>query len=64
MFQNTIEIVKNKTFFNDSKWRMIELSCSKKLSVLLRRIMFKHHGDCYCLNCLHFLQQKTNKNLM
>ena len=25
----------------------------KKLSTLLRRITSKHHGDFYCLNCLH-----------
>ena len=25
----------------------------KKLSVLLRGITSKHHGDFYCLNCLH-----------
>ena len=25
----------------------------KKLSALLRGIMSKHHGDFYCLNCLH-----------
>ena len=25
----------------------------KKLSALLRRITSKHHGDFYCLNCLH-----------
>ena len=29
------------------------LSCSKKLSALLRGIMAKHHSDFYCLNCLH-----------
>ena len=29
------------------------LSCSKKLSALLRGITSKHHGDFYCLNCLH-----------
>ena len=29
------------------------LSFSKKLSRLLRRITFKHHGDFHCLNCLH-----------
>ena len=31
------------------------LSCSKKLSVLSRRIPSKHHGNFYCLNCLHSL---------
>ena len=30
------------------------LTCSKKLSALLRRITFKHHSDFYCLNCLHY----------
>ena len=25
----------------------------KKLSTLLRGITSKHHGDFYCLNCLH-----------
>ena len=30
------------------------LSCSKKkLSTLLKRIISKHHGDFYFLNCLH-----------
>ena len=29
------------------------LSCSNKLSALLRGITSKHHGDFYCLNCLH-----------
>ena len=39
----------------------------KKLSALLRRITSKHHGDFYCLNCLHsFAATKTlesNKKL-
>ena len=25
----------------------------KKVSALLRQITSKHHGDFYCLNCLH-----------
>ena len=29
------------------------LSCSKTLSALLRGVTSKHHGDFYCLNCLH-----------
>ena len=29
------------------------LSCSKKLSALLRGITSKHHSHFYCLNCLH-----------
>ena len=36
------------------------LSCSKKLSVLLRRITSKHLSDFCCLNCLHsFATEKT-----
>ena len=31
----------------------MELSYSKKLSTLLRRLTSKHHGDFYCLKCLH-----------
>ena len=38
--------------FNHFKWRKMALQL-KKLSVLLRGITFKHHGDFYCLNCFH-----------
>ena len=39
------------------------LSCSKKLSVLLRGIMPKHYGDSDCLNCLHsFLTEKKHES--
>ena len=31
----------------------------KKLSTLLRRITTKHHGDFYCLNCLHSFRTKN-----
>ena len=31
----------------------------KKLSAVLREITSKHNGDFYCLNCLHFSEQKT-----
>ena len=37
-FQNMIQIVQNKLFFNDSKRRTLALPCTKKLSALLRRI--------------------------
>ena len=39
---------------NDSKQRkrMLALPCSKE-TTLLRGIKSKHHGDFYCLNCLH-----------
>ena len=42
MFQNITEIVKK-----------MALSCSKKLSALLRGKTSKYHGNFYCLNCLH-----------
>ena len=29
------------------------LSCSEKTSTLLTGMTSKHHGDFYCLNCLH-----------
>ena len=36
------------------------LSCSKKkLCTLLRRVISKHHGDFYCLNCLHSLRTEN-----
>ena len=31
----------------------------KKLSVLLRGITSKHHGDFYCLNCFHSFATKS-----
>ena len=37
------------------------LSCSKKLSALLRRITSKHYSDFYCLNCLHSYKTKSKR---
>ena len=34
----------------EKQWHYLEV---KKLSTLLRRITFKHHGDFYFLNCFH-----------
>ena len=48
MFQN----ITQSYSFNDSAWRMTILSCSIKLSALLRGITSKHDGDFYCLDCL------------
>ena len=50
MFQNTIQIVKTSYSFNDFKRKKMALSCSKKLSALLRGITSKNNGDSYCLN--------------
>ena len=33
------------------------LSCTKKLSAVLRKIVSKHDGDLYCFNCLHSKQK-------
>ena len=43
---------------------MEAISCSKKLSTLLREITSKHHGNLNCSNCLHFLEEKTNLSLI
>ena len=36
----------------------------KKLSSLLRGITSKNNGDIYCVNYLHFLEQKTSLDFM
>ena len=36
---------------------------AKKLSALLRGITSKHHGDFYCMNCLHYFATKKKTNL-
>ena len=38
---------------------MEALSCSKKLSTLLRGITSKHHGNVNCSNCLHFFRAEN-----
>ena len=52
---------KTNNFLNDakSKKRRLELSCSKKLSALLREITSKHGGNFYCLNCLHYFRTES-----
>ena len=35
------------------------LSCSKKLSAVLRGILSKDDGDSYCLNCLRFFTARN-----
>ena len=37
------------------KWHYLAV---KKLSTLLRGITSKSDGDFYCLNCLHFVQNR------
>ena len=43
------------------KWHYLAV---KSFSALFRGITSNNHGDCYCLNCLHFSEQKKNsKNI-
>ena len=55
--QSTTHIMNNKIFKDSERRRMI-LSCSKKLSALLRGIMSRHDDDFYCLNCFHSFRTK------
>ena len=41
--------------------KKMALSCSKKLSVLLRGVTSNHVGEFYCLNCFH--SYSTDKNV-
>ena len=41
IFQNIIQIVKTKLFFNDSKQRRMALSCSKKTISIIKRSNIK-----------------------
>ena len=54
LFQDIAQIVKSKLFFlmspNGKEW---DYTAVKKLPTSLKRITSKHHGDFYCLNCLH-----------
>ena len=46
---------------NGEEWHYITV---KKVPALLRGIRSKHRSNSYCLNCLYFLQQKTNLSHM
>ena len=43
------------------RWHYFEL---KKLSALLRGIKYKHHGNFYCLNCLHSFAKESHKKVV
>ena len=43
MFQNIIQIIKTSYSFNDSRWRGIELSCSKNTIGVIRRNKREFH---------------------
>ena len=45
--------------WNTNQRRGIVLSCSKRLSALLRGTTSKHFGVFYCLNCLHYSRRKS-----
>ena len=50
---------KSNSSFNNSRQKRMALSCSKKLSALLRGLVPKHDGDFYCLNCLYLFRTKN-----
>ena len=41
---------------NGEGWHYIAV---KKLPALLREVMSKHNGDCYCLDCFHSFRTKN-----
>ena len=46
--------------FKDSKWRKLALSCTKKLSILLRGITSKNVGEYYVWIVFIILEQEKN----
>ena len=44
---------------NGEKWHYLAV---KKLSASLRGITSKHHGDFYCLNCVHSFATEKKLN--
>ena len=70
MFRNITQIVKNKLFFNDSKYRRTQSqalrtmttmasSCGRKTIYIIKKITSKHYGVFYCLNCFHSFKTKN-----
>ena len=45
-----LETLATRAKSEEHQWHYLSV---KKLSALLREITSKHHGDFYCLNCLH-----------
>ena len=58
-FEGKLKSWKTNYSVNDSKWRIMALSCSKKIPALLKEITPKLNGDFYCLNCLHSFWTKN-----
>ena len=46
-------MISNEETQREAKSTTMVLSCSKKLSTLVKGMTSKHHGDFYCLNCFH-----------
>ena len=58
MFQNTNyqkEVI-SLMISNEEGWHYLAV---KKLLALLREIVYKYHGDFYCLNCLHLFATES-----
>ena len=58
-FKRQLKSWKPNHSFNNSKRRRMTLSCSKKLSALLRQITSKSNSDFYSLNCLRSFSTKN-----
>ena len=43
---------------SEGQWNYLAVN---KLSALLRRITFKHHGNFYCLNCFHYFATENKR---
>ena len=48
-------------FSNGERWYYLPV---KKLLALLRGIIFRHHGDFYCLNCLHSFATENKREFL
>ena len=53
------KLEKQVIFFNDSKQRRMELSCSKKLSALIIVTTSKHDCGFHCFSCLYSFRSKN-----
>ena len=60
MWEKSLTIAKNCSF-NNSKWKIMALSYSKKLLALLRKITSKHHCNFYFLSCLQSFATESKR---
>ena len=58
MFQNIMQIVNKAILWNEEGWHYLAV---KKLSILLRGIASKHHGDLSCMDCFHSFAKENKR---